>query len=53
MILKKFLSFLGSVIAMILEIQCPRCPPQYTEHMIHLEPLRICDNVLARVKHVA
>jgi len=50
MILKKILDSWGSVLAMVLEIQCPRCPPQYTEHMVHLDSLRICDNVLARVK---
>ena len=44
MIPKKFLSFLGPVLAMVLEIQCSRCPPQYTERMIHLDSLWICDN---------
>jgi len=47
---KKILNFGGSVLAMVLEIQCPRCPPQYTEHMIRLDSLWICDNALARVK---
>ena len=50
MILKNFLSVQGSFLATVLDIQCPRCPPQYTGHMIHLDSLRIYDNGFASLK---